>query len=215
MFGVRLLLRTLKPRTLKLFLFFLIVLILFYNIFRIVEHQITPNILAIAETKTRILATETINQAIKDKIAKNVQYKDLISIHKNTSGQITLIQINTGEINRLEAETALETIKILRKVTLDGVNVPLGAATGSKILSNYGPLVRVALLPGGTATVNTVETFEAAGINQTRHRIGLEIIANIRIIQPLLSTDITIQTHVPIVETIIIGDVPKAILELK
>lgn len=152
---------------------------------------------------------------MKDKIAKNVQYKDLISIHKDTSGQITLIQINTVEINRLESETALEVIKVLREVTMDGITLPIGLATGSKILSNYGPVIRVSLLPAGTADVNTVEAFEEAGINQTRHRIVLEIIANIQVIQPLLSSNITVKTHVPLVETIIIGNVPQAIIGLK
>ena len=207
MFRVRRFVRTLKPRTLKLYILFFMFCIIFYGVFNFVEYQLTPNIIAIAETQARIIATEAINKAVKDKIAKNVQYKDLISIHKDASGQITLIQINTVEINRLESETALEVIKVLREVTMDGITLPIGSATGSKILSNYGPV--------GTADVNTVEAFEEAGINQTRHRIVLEIIANIQIIQPLLSSNITVKTHVPLVETIIIGNVPQAILDFK
>ncbi len=215
MFRVRRFFRTLKPRTLKLYMFFLMFFITFYSVFNFVEHQFTPNIIAIAETKARIIATKAINQAVKDKVAKNVQYKDLVSIHKDTSGQVTLIQINTVEINRLESETALEVIKVLREVTMDGITIPIGSATRSKILSNYGPVIRVSLLPAGTADVNTVEAFEEAGINQTRHRVVLEIIANIQVIQPLLSSNITVKTHVPIVETIIIGNVPQAILDFK
>ena len=98
---------------------------------------------------------------------------------------------------------------------MDGITIPIGSATRSKILSNYGPVIRVSLLPAGTADVNTVEAFEEAGINQTRHRIVLEITANIQIIQPLLSSNITVKTNVPIVETIIIGNVPQAILDFK
>jgi len=215
MFRVRRLLRTLKPRTLKLYFFIFIILILCYLIFNFIEYQVTPNILAIAEAQARIIATEAINNAVKEKITKNVQYKDLISIHKDTSGQITLIQINTVEINRIESETALEVIKVLREATMDGIRLPLGAATKSKILSNYGPNIRITLLPAGTANVNTVEAFEEAGINQTRHRIILDIAANIQIIQPLLRSNITVKTHVPLVETIIIGNVPQAILDFK
>ncbi len=215
MLSVRRCFRTLKPRTLKFYLLFLMIFIICYGMFNFIEHQLTPNINAIAETQARIIATEAINKAVKDKIAKNVQYKDFVSIHKDTSGQVTLIQINTVEINRLESETALEVIKVLRQVTMDGITIPIGSATRSKILSNYGPVIRVSLLPAGTADVNTVEAFEEAGINQTRHRIVLEITANIQIIQPLLSSNITVKTNVPIVETIIIGNVPQAILDFK
>lgn len=215
MFRVRRLVRTLKPRTLKLYIFFFMFCIVVYSALNFIERQLTPNILAIAETQARIIATEAINKAVKEKITKNVQYKDLISIHKDTSGQITLIQINTVEINRLESETALEVIKVLREVTMNGITLPIGSATGSKILSNYGPMIRISLLPAGAAEVDTVEAFEEAGINQTRHRIVLEITANIQVVQPLLSSNITVKTNVPLVETIIIGNVPQAILDFK
>jgi len=215
MFGVRRLLRTLKVRTLKFYFFVFITMISCYLIFNFIEYQVTPNILAIAENQARIIATESINHAVKEKITKNVRYEDLISIHKDSSGQITLIQINTVEINRLESETSLEVIKALREATIDGIRIPLGAATQSKILSNYGPLIRIELIPVGTAKVNTIEAFEEAGINQTRHRIFLDITANIQIIQPLLRSSIDVNTNVPLVETIIIGDVPQAILDFK
>lgn len=215
MFRVQRFLRTLKFRTLKIYISIFLFIILFFGVFSFVEYQLTPNIIAIAEAQARIIATEAINEAVKTKIAKNVQYKDLISIHKDTSGQITLIQINTVEINRLESETALEVIKVLREVTMDGITLPIGLATGSKILSNFGPAIHLSLLPAGTAHVNTVEAFEEAGINQTRHIIVLEVITNIQIIRPLLSSNITVKTDVPLVETIIIGNVPRAILDFK
>ena len=60
-----------------------------------------------------------------------------------------------------------------------------------------------------------MEAFEEAGINQTRHRIFLEIAASIQIVQPLLSSTITVKTDVPLAETIIIGNVPQAILDFK
>jgi len=215
MFRVRRRLRTLKPASLKLFLTALITIIICYSIFNFIEYQVTPNILAIAENQAKIIATEAINNAVKEKITKNVKYKDLISIHKDASGQITLIQINTVEINRLEAETSLEVIRALQDATMAGIKIPLGAATSSKILSNYGPPIRVELLPMGTVKVNTLEAFEEAGINQTRHRIFLDITAHIQIIQPLLRSTVAVNTNVPLVETIIIGNVPQAILDFK
>jgi len=205
----------LKHKILRAYICILLLCLIGWSFFKHVERQLTPNILAIVEARTRVLATEAINRAIKEKIAKNVQYKDFISIHKDTSGQVTLIQVNTVEINRLESETALEVVKTLQEVTMDGLELPLGIITGSKILSNHGPLIKVRLTPAGTADVNMVESFQEAGINQTRHRIVLEITATIQIVQPLLSEAVTIKNDVPIAETIIIGTVPNAILNLK
>jgi sporulation protein YunB len=191
-------------------------MVMAFGLFRFIEHQISPSVFAITEAKARILATEAINKAVKEKITKNIQYKDLITIHKNTSGQVTLIQVNTIEINRLETETTLEVIQTLKEITMGGIQIPLGMITGSKILANFGPMIKISLYPVGTVQVDTKEAFEEAGINQTRHRILLEITAEIKVVQPLLtSSNMKIKTDVPIAETIIIGNVPQAILDFK
>jgi len=202
-------------RAFKKYSLLIVVVILCYIVLFTVEHSITPSIIAIAESRARILATEAINHAVREKTVKNVRYKDLITIHKNASGQITLIQINTVEINRIEAETALEVVNALKEVTIDGIEIPLGMITGSKILANYGPKIKVNLYPVGNAKVNTDETFDEAGINQTRHRILLNIATEIRIVRPFLNSIITVETSVPVAETIIVGDVPRAILDFK
>ncbi len=200
----------------RFYLVIILIVLLLFSMFVFVEKQISPSIFAIAEARARILATEAVNKAVRDKIAKNVQYKDLISIHKNSNGQVTLIQVNTIEINRLETETTLEVVKALQKVTMEGgILIPLGMVTGSKILAGFGPPIRISLYPVGTVKVNTTEAFEEAGINQTRHKIVLDIRSEIRIVQPLISTDVEVRTDVPIAETIIIGEVPRAILNWK
>lgn len=184
-------------------------------LFAFTERQIAPSVLAIAEARARIIATEAINKAVKERITKNIKYTDLIAIHKDVTGQVTLIQINTIEINRIETETSLEVVKTLKEISMEKIKIPLGLITGSKILSNMGPSINVSLYPVGTAYVDTSEAFEEAGINQTRHKILLDITAQVRIVQPLLSSRVEIKTSIPIAETIIIGSVPQTILDFK
>lgn len=194
------------------FLPFIIFVIIAWGVFFFVEFQMSPNVTAIAEARAQILATEAINNAVKEKIVNRIQYKDLITIHKDATGQITLIQVNTIDINRLETETALEVTKTLENLSTQGISIPIGTLTRSKILANRGPAIKVLLQPMGTVRVNTIEAFESAGINQTRHRIVFEITAKVKVVQPLMSTDITVKTDVPIAETIVIGNVPQALL---
>jgi sporulation protein YunB len=204
-----------RRKTFKMHIVLFVIFLICISLFAFFEKQVTPSLYAISEAKTRIIVTEAINKAVKEKIVKNVQYKDLISIHKNTYGQVALIQINTIEINRLETETTLEVVETLREVTLDGIKMPLGMITGSKILANSGPIIKVHLNPVGSVEVNTTESFEEAGINQTRHKVILEITAEIKIVQPLFSSKVTVKNDVPVAETIIVGNVPQAILDLK
>jgi sporulation protein YunB len=194
---------------------FILLIIILSILFAFIERQIAPSVLAIAEARARIIATEAINKAVKERITKNIKYTDLIAIHKDVNGQVTLIQINTIEINRIETETSLEVVKTLKEISMEKIKIPLGLITGSKILSNMGPSINVSLYPVGTAYVDTSEAFEEAGINQTRHKILLDITAQVRIVQPLLSSRVEIKTSIPIAETIIIGTVPQTILDFK
>lgn len=191
------------------------IIVLLIITFVFIEKRITPTVFAIAEAKTKVMLAEAISKSVKEKIAKNIQYKDLISVHKNSNGQVTLIQVNTIEINRIESETTLEVIKALKETTLKYIQFPIGMVTGSKMLADLGPPIRIALYPVGSVHVNTSESFEQAGINQTRHRVILDITAEIKMVQPLMSSNVTVRTNVPIAETIIIGEVPRAILDLK
>lgn len=202
-------------KKINLYTAIILFVIIVFILLAFVERQIAPSILAIAEARARILATEAINKAVKERITKNIKYTDLIAIHKDVNGQVTLIQINTIEINRIETETSLEVVKTLKEVSMERIKIPLGLVTGSKILSNMGPFINVSLYPVGTAYVDTSEAFEEAGINQTRHKILLDITAQVRIVQPLLSSNIEIKTSVPIAETIIVGTVPQTILDFK
>lgn len=199
----------------SVYIAFILFIVIFPILFAFIEKQIAPSVLAIAEARARIIATEAINKAVKERITKNIKYTDLIAIHKDINGQVTLIQINTIEINRIETETSLEVIKTLKEISMEKIKIPLGIITGSKILSNMGPLINVSLYPVGTVYVDTSEAFEEAGINQTRHKILLDITAQVRIVQPLLSSRVEIKTSVPIAETIIVGTVPQTILDFK
>lgn len=185
-----------------------------FMMFIVVERNISPTLLAIAEARARLIATEAINKAVKNKIAKNISYKDMITIHKNMNGEVTLIQVNAMEVNRIESETALYVAESLREISMGGISIPLGQVTGSQILANLGPKIKVSLVPVGTVEVDISESFEEAGINQTRHKVFLDITTWVKIVVPMVSSDVQVATNIPIAETIIVGDVPDVILNM-
>ncbi len=195
--------------------FFITFALIVFILFIIIEKNISPTLLAIAEARARLIATEAINEAIKNKVANNISYKDMITIHKNVNGEVTLIQINAMEVNRIESETALYISQTLRKITMGGIAIPLGQVTGSQILANFGPKIKVSIIPVGTVEVDISEAFEEAGINQTRHKIFLAIKTWVKIVVPMVSSNVQVATHIPIAETIIVGNVPDVILEFE
>ena len=198
----------------KLITILLIFIIFIFFTFYLIETSFAPTLLAIAETRVRIIATEAINEAVTDRIVGNVHYNDLVNIHKNKNDEIVLVQVNTVEINRLETDTTSYVVDILKKNNVQDIKIPIGQITKSKILSNLGPKINVSVLPIGAVDVNIEEAFEEAGINQTRHKVFINIKTWMRVAVPLVSSSIETSTQVPLTETIIVGNVPNAIINL-
>ncbi|WP_156896669.1 sporulation protein YunB [Desulfovirgula thermocuniculi] len=190
--------------------FFLALGGLFYWADRILR----PTILKIAEAQAVHMATEAINQAVRQEIKEsNLQYDDLVRLHKDSQGHIVLMQADTVKINGFMAEVTLDVQRALQELAQKTFRIPLGQVTGSQLLANYGPRISVTVIPVGTVRVGVDDRFEQAGINQTRHRIYLDLSAEVRIVVPPQSTVALVTEKVPLVESIIVGQVPGTFVQ--
>ncbi|HBR28578.1 MAG TPA: sporulation protein YunB [Firmicutes bacterium] len=192
----------------KASLLFILFILCLIGGFLFADHQLRPAIRARAEAHARVLATTSINQAIREKIAKNIRYEDLISVKVDNRGRVVLMQPNTGEINRLASDATI-TVQALMKNFKDTIYIPFGQLLGSQILAGRGPDIPIVIVPVGTVESRVYDLFEQAGINQTRHKISLEVRTTVRILVPLLGSQVEIKTEVPLTEAIIMGEVPQ------
>ena len=96
----------------------------------------------------------------------------------------------------------------------DPMGVPLGALTGIDLLSALGPRLPVQVISVSTAEGQYRNDFTSAGINQTLHRIMLDVTLNARLLLPGGVVEVLVSTPVCISETVIIGQVPQTYLTL-
>lgn len=178
-------------------------------IFLVFESSLKPTIREIAEAKARWAATEAVNEAIRQKISKSVDYRELILVHKDTQGRIVLMQPNIVRINQLASDTTLTIQDTLKELVDDQFYIPIGQVLGSQLLANYGPRIRVSIYPVGTVRTNVFDRFEEAGINQTRHCLYLDIQSQVKVVVPLITSNVKVTTQVPVTDTVIVGQVPE------
>jgi sporulation protein YunB len=183
--------------------------ILVVMIFYIVDFRIRPTLIQLAQVEARQIAAQTINEAIHADISPNIQYQNLIRITFNSAGKIILIQPNTGEINRIASEATLAVQRKLQKLPKTELRIPAGQVMGSRIMAGLGPQIPVKVLPVGFVESTINDRFEAAGINQVRHRIFVTVKATIKMVIPLISEEARVSTDIPLVEAIIVGEVPN------
>ncbi|AFV12023.1 sporulation protein YunB [Thermacetogenium phaeum DSM 12270] len=176
----------------------------------VLEHNLKPTIREIAEAQARWIATEAVNNAVKQKIADSVDYHELIAVQKDAEGRIVLMQPNIVRINQLASETTLAINDALKELSEEKFSIPVGQVLGSQLLANYGPHIRVSIYPVGTVNTTVTDHFEEAGINQTRHRLYLNIQSRVKVVVPLITSQVKVSAQVPVTDTIIVGQVPDA-----
>ena len=93
------------------------------------------------------------------------------------------------------------------KLSLD---IALGTLSGIPFLYGKGPEINIRVTSLNFVSFNISSEFTDSGINQTLHRIILNVEANIMVEEPIHAPKIEIRTSLPLSETIIVGDVPDA-----
>jgi sporulation protein YunB len=197
------------------FLFLVALLFMVVQGFIIVERNFRPAILAVAEIRADGLATDAINIAILKHVAHGIHYKDIIMIEQDDQGRIVMAQVNTMEVIRIMAETTIATREALTDLESKPFDFPLCEAMDSFILATYGPKIPVRMVPLGRVNTKVLDSFEQAGINQTRHKIYLEVYTEVQIIIPFIRDSVEVITTVPIADAVYLGDVPDTVISLQ
>ncbi|AOQ24434.1 Sporulation protein YunB [Moorella thermoacetica] len=180
----------------------------------LLEWRLGPALEAVAATQARWVATEAMQQAVLDKITGQVSYNNLIQPGNSDGGQVVFMQADALGISRLQAAAQLAIQERLARLQGKTYYLPLGQILGLKLLAAYGPPVPLRFVPMGTVKVNVGDTFESAGINQTRHRIYLQAESEVQVVAPFSREKVQVATTIPVAEAIIVGPVPQTYVSL-
>ena len=182
-----------------------------FALFLYVDFNLKPVIMSLAEAQAKVLGVEAINKAAYEIISgySSLTYADLIFVQYDNDGRVSMLQANTMRMNEIATRTALLAQRNIESLTAVGIRIPIGAATGSRILAGSGPAITVNMVPVGSAQSEFASEFTAAGINQTRHRIFLKVTASVRMAIPTASNVASVSTYIQIAESVIVGTVPE------
>ena len=125
----------------------------------------------------------------------------------------TPISANSAVVNTLAHTTAILSQKKINEIQSFDVNIPLGTLSGIPLLSEKGPTVNVVVSPIGNVSCNFTSMFESAGINQTLHRIYINVQSKVDLIMPTSHVEVETTTPILVCESLIIGKVPDTFLQ--
>ncbi|NLL30193.1 MAG: sporulation protein YunB [Clostridiales bacterium] len=202
-----------KVKNIKFIIIIISLCIIFNSIIYFFHNNISPAVIKIAEEKLKNEATNIIYENALGIYSREFDYSEIMSIEKDSEGNITLLRADTVKLNYLSSRLILAANDEIAELENMGIEVPLGYMTKNLAVHNLGPKVNINLEQIGNITSTYESIFESAGINQTRHKIYLNVSMKMRVVIPLNSKEVEISCQIPISETIVVGKIPNTAIE--
>ena len=169
-----------------------------------------PVVVDLATARTSNAVNRIVVAAVNDAVdSGRIDYEQLVDFDKDAEGHVTALRSNMAAFNRLQASIADDILQRMAEVSSTDLAIPIGTLTGSPLLAGRGPCLRVRMQSVGTATARFDNQFSSAGINQTRHRIILNVDVHVSILLPGLTTYTKVSNEISVAETVIVGGVPE------
>ena len=203
-----------KPLKLRLFIFILAAAVLLVILISYGTLSSVIVDLAVSEAYDNI--TYTVNEVLAEEvIAETIDYNDMVSLLTDNNGNITALVTNMANVNYLQAKITNAIVKKFAESDVTKVEIPLGSLFGNAFLSGHGPRISANIL--SVTNVNTTfrNEFSDAGINQTRHRIMMDVDVTLGILLAGYQNRWdTVTTEITVAETFIVGSVPNTYANL-
>lgn len=160
------------------------------------------------------IATKVSNEEATKAMA-NYEYDDLLNITKDEQGNIKFIGTNIVTVNKIISDIPVNIQKELEKSSNNNFSIRLGSFLGSNLFAGRGPNVNIKMEIVGNLETDLRSEFKTAGINQTLHRIYLEIKCNVIILTPFETIEEQIVNQALLAEGVIVGEVPNSYYNLE
>lgn len=190
--------------TMPLVSIFLVAIITCFSIWNFVN----PIFETLCKNKAKSEATIITNEETT-KIIEKYNYDTFFTIQKDEKGSIQMINANVLKINQVTSDIAVSIQKALDSNEKNKIYIYSGAITGIRFLSGAGPRIPLKIASVGNIDTDLKSEFISQGVNQTLHRVYLDIKANVSILSSFKTIESSIQNQVLIAEHVIIGEIPS------
>ena len=183
---------------------FLVAIITCFSIW----NYVNPIFETLCKDKAKSVATMITNEETT-KIIEKYNYDTFFTIQKDEKGSIQIINANVLRINQVTSDIAVAIQKALDNNEKNKIYIHSGAITGIRFLSGTGPRIPLKIASVGNIDTDLRSEFISQGVNQTLHRVYLNIKTNVSILSSFKTIESSIENQALIAEHVIIGEIPS------
>lgn len=199
-----------KQKIVKIF----IIMVIAFSTVKIVLDAILPIFDTLCKDKAKSIATIISNEEATN-VMKEHTYDELFTLEKDKDGNITMIKSNIIPINEIISDVAVKIQNTIDQRGRENIEIALGSFTGFKLLSGKGPGVPIKISSIGNVETDLHSEFSEKGINQTLHRVYLQVDCEVSILTPYNSITEKVSNQVLLIENVIVGKIPSTYYNLE
>ena len=216
-------------------IFVLVIALTFLSI-NYLNKNVVPVLMSYATSQVKKFSNLIINRAISKQIAEELNVEDMFIITKSETGEIRTIDfdpivvnktltkiVNTIQLNlKYLEEGKLDLLELPDNVLIEydeeklskGIiyEIPSGVIFNNSLLANLGPKIPVKLSLIGDIVSNVNTKVTNYGINNALIEVSVFVQVESRVILPLITEIITVETDIPVAMKLVQGVVPDYLL---
>ena len=163
---------------------------------------------AISNAKTEL--QNAANEAVLSVLSQeNIEYNDISHLTMNSNNAITGIEIDAKNTNILKSKILLKINRSIPQKEIYPVDIPVGTLVCNNVFGGAGPTIPFNSQISSGCNIDFKSDFESVGVNQTRHRIVLDVTLSGVILILGMQNGYQTKTSVILAETIISGNTPQ------
>ena len=180
-----------------------------------IDSRLRPLVQSYGYMAARRRAMLAVHTGVETVLAdEELGYTDLITVTRNEQGEVLSAEANVTAINRLKAAATNAVMAELSAREVQTANIPLGSLIGGSFFTGRGPFLSVKIHTSGVVISDLSSEFGDAGINQTNHRLSLDMTVMMTAALPMERVSIELNTTFLVCETVLVGEVPQTVLQL-
>lgn len=172
------------------------------------DRELKEPLMFLAQVRVKQMATEAINTAITQEIAKTADADKMLQWKLDNSGRVTGFLMDYKEQMRLTSRTIQIVERVLKEKEETPDHIPLGHALNSPLLSAIGPRLSITFHPVSAVQVDVDTRQTETAINMVLVEVFIRIKTDIAVVIPFDQAPETLETEIPLSYALVVGDVP-------
>ena len=163
-----------------------------------------------AQVRANYVAISAINQTT-EKLLLDAEFdeENFFTTENKIDGTVSKVTVNSKTANLFKAKLSQGVLDAIDKYGKEVIEMAPFSSYGYSFVP-FGIRIPVLVVPIEILSVDFKSELLDSGINQTLYRLNIEVEIAVKLLLPIGSEIFNVKTTVPVVQTVIVGDIPDS-----